>query len=88
LFGKLGGNHSGWGSGDLQDEFAADRFSNTLDAVDRDKKGAGATDHTILVVYVEVGDGVAAETILMDHDRQAIDGNAAVHHRLTNREHR
>ena len=57
--------------------------------VDRDHEGARPADHAVLVVDVEIGDAVGAEGIArLQHDRQAVDGDALGDDAVADRRHR
>ena len=65
---------------DLQHQFRADRLLELFPLADRHDKSAGAADHAILVIDIKVVDIHGESVRPLEHDRQAIDGDAGREH--------
>src|SRR5829696_935331 len=63
-------------AGDFEHQLGTDRVAEFLPLPDRDHEGAGAADHAILVVDIEIGNIQGGRVGTLEHDRQAVDGDA------------
>src|SRR6516162_4176347 len=61
---------------DLEQQFGADRLLELVAILDRDHERAGAADHAVLVIPIEIVDIHGRIGRLLHHDRQAVDDNA------------
>src|SRR5688572_5484659 len=76
---RLGGGHRHHlrhAAGDFQYELGLDRFLELLALADRDHERARTADHAVLEVDVELIDIHRARVRPLEHDRQAVDGDA------------
>src|SRR5450830_526508 len=74
-------------AGDLQHQLGTRRLDEFLALADRHHEGAGAADNTIFVVDIEVLDIHRTGSGPLEHDRQAVDGDAGGEHVIAGRLH-
>ena len=65
--------------GDLEDQLGADRLLELRALAHRNHEGAGPADHAILEIDVEIVDIHAEAVGPVEHQRQAVDGDAGRH---------
>ena len=68
--------------GKFQHQLAPDRLGKLRPVVDRDHEGARAADDAVGVVQVEVAHVIGAGEAAIGHQRQAVDGDALLDHRV------
>src|SRR5262245_28119340 len=64
----------------LQHQLGTRRFLELLALADGDDEGTGAADHAILIINIEVVDIHGERVRSLQHDRQAVDGDAGSKH--------
>src|SRR5215216_1393415 len=73
--------------GNFEQELGAGRFLELLARVNGNDEGAGAADHAVLVIDVEIldihGEGIGP----LEHQRQSIDGDAGGNHVVAHHRH-